>query len=144
MITLKPHTGNTATGPILRKTLDDIDSPFVQASYDPGNVYHYEGIDENVESGFEHVKDVSYSLVMKDHYTGERPNRASLPGNGKVDFVRMLRSWRERGFNGPLVVEKVFDRAVGGDVSAEDLDMRMEKARVNVLKMWVESGFHNE
>lgn len=142
VITLKPHTGNTATGSILRRTLNDIDSAFVQASYDPGNVYHYEGIDP--ETGIEDLKDVSYSFVMKDHHKGEGRNRASLPGDGKVNFVGMLRSLLKCGFNGPLVVEKVHDQSIDGDISAEEIDRRMKKARINVLKICQQAGDDRE
>lgn len=141
MITLKPHTGNTATGPILKKTLIEIGSPFVQASYDPGNVYYYEGTAVDAEAGIEDIKDLTYSLVMKDHHKGEGKNGASLPGSGQVDFVSMLGSLRENGFDGPLVVEKVHDPSVHGHISAEQIDEKMLKARTNVMDMMKQAGY---
>lgn len=137
-ITLKPHTGNTATGPILAATLREIGSPAVRACLDPGNVAYYEGI--SPEEDIAAVIDQVELLTMKDHRGPRAHPDFPVPGEGDVDFVRILRDLKAAGFNGALLVERV-DGTDGSNLSAEEIDRRIAAARENVLKMAREAGY---
>lgn len=137
-ITLKPHTGNTATGPILAKTLKEIDSKVVKACLDPGNVSFYEGI--SPEEDAEVLLSETVALTMKDH-RGPRANRDfPIPGEGDIDWVRILKGLKEHGFDGPLMVERI-DGTDGSNISLEEIDARIARARENTVRMAKEAGF---
>ena len=137
-ITLKPHTGNTATGPILFDTLQRIGSPHVKACYDPGNVGYYEGLDP--ESDLPAVAGEVVSFVAKEQgRRGLRSYDFSVPGEGDFDFPGMFALLRERGFDGPVIVEKL-DRD-GKPIPPEETDRRAERARRNLERILTEAGF---
>ncbi|OGG46138.1 MAG: hypothetical protein A3F84_06230 [Candidatus Handelsmanbacteria bacterium RIFCSPLOWO2_12_FULL_64_10] len=103
-ITLKPHTGNTATGKVLRGTLDRVNSPAVRACYDAGNVHFYEGV--SPEEDLPHIVDRTVALCIKDH-RGARANADfPTPGDGDVDHARLFKTLKAANFSGPLVVER--------------------------------------
>lgn len=138
VLTFKPHTGNTATGPILARTLRDIGVPGVRACYDPGNVHFYEGIAP--EDDVRPVLAETAALVMKDH-RGPRANPDfPIPGEGEVDFVRILRDLRGAGFDGPVIVERI-DGADRGPIAEDEIDRRLQRAYANVGRMLREAGF---
>ncbi|WP_309119391.1 sugar phosphate isomerase/epimerase [Paenibacillus sp.] len=137
-ITLKPHTGNTATGPILLDTLKRIGSPFVKACYDPGNVGYYAGVDP--ETDLPSVADEVVSFVAKEQgRRGLRSYDFSVPGEGDYDFPGMFGLLRARGFDGPVIVEKL-DRD-GKPIPPEETDRRAERARHNLERLLIEAGF---
>lgn len=138
-VTLKPHTGNTATGPVLAKTLKAIGSPSFQACLDPGNVSFYEGIPGADDA--ETIIDDTVALIMKDHRGARANPDFPVPGEGDVDFVRILKLLHQRGFDGPLVVERI-DGADGSNLTVDEVDRRVARARENVLKMAREGGYN--
>ena len=103
-IVLKPHTGTTASGAVLRETIERIGSDAVRVCYDGGNVHFYEGLDP-----VEDIKicaDLVEAICVKDH-KGPRANPLfPCPGEGDVDHPGMLRVLKEYGFNGPCCVER--------------------------------------
>ncbi len=138
IITLKPHTGNTATGPILLDTLQRIGSPYVKACYDPGNVGYYEGLDP--ERDLPAVAGEVVSFVAKEQgRRGLRSYDFSVPGEGDFDFPGMFRLLKEQGFDGPVVVEKL-DRD-GKPIPPEETDRRAERARLNLERLLTDAGF---
>lgn len=104
LIVLKPHTGLTAYGNVLRATIERLGSPFVQACYDGGNVHFYEGLDPALD-----IKDCAElvkAICVKDHQ-GLRANPLfPVPGAGEVDHRAMLEALAPHGFCGPVVVER--------------------------------------
>src|SRR5690606_23772388 len=132
-------TGNTATATILQQTLKEINSPYIKASYDPGNVQFYEGI--AADSDFPSVIDQTYSLVAKDH-EGEQANRSfPIPGEGEVNFLSIFQQLRNASsFSGNIYVERV-DGMDNYPIKAEILEARITKARSNLKRMLHESGF---
>jgi sugar phosphate isomerase/epimerase len=137
-ITIKPHTGNSATGPILLDTLRRIGSPFVKACYDPGNVGYYEGLDP--EDDFPAVAAETVSFVAKEQGTrGKACYDFSVPGEGAYDFLAMFKLMRVHGFDGPVIVEKL-DRD-GKPLDVEEIDRRAERARQNLERLLAEAGF---
>ncbi|MEN6641765.1 MAG: sugar phosphate isomerase/epimerase [Armatimonadia bacterium] len=104
LITLKPHTGLTAYGNVLRATIERVASPQVQVCYDGGNVHFYEGLDPalDIKDCAEMVK----AICVKDH-VGLRANPVfPVPGAGDVDHKAMLEALKPHGFEGPVVVER--------------------------------------
>jgi sugar phosphate isomerase/epimerase len=137
-ITIKPHTGNSATAPILLDTLNRIGSPFVKACYDPGNVGYYEGLDP--ETDFPAVVKETVSFIAKEQ--GKRGRASydfSVPGEGDYDFLGMFKLMRAHGFDGPVIVEKL-DRD-GQPLEADEIDRRALRARQNLERLLQEAGF---
>lgn len=136
-VSLKPHTGNTATSSVLLETLGEIGSDWIRASYDPGNVRFYEGIDPADDlAGVLHR---TTSFIAKDH-AGERAElNFPIPGEGQVDFPRMFRQLKEGGFAGPVVVERL-DGTNSAPMTAEQLDERVLHARLRLETMLGQAG----
>lgn len=104
LIVLKPHTGLTAYGNILRRTVERLDSPWVRVCYDGGNVHFYEGLDPalDIQDCAPYVK----AICVKDHL-GPRANPVfPVPGAGEVDHAAMLEALKPHDFRGPVVVER--------------------------------------
>jgi sugar phosphate isomerase/epimerase len=137
-VTIKPHTGNTATAFQMKKTLDLIGSPFVKASYDPGNVHYYEGVDSLDDMSA--AADDLISFVAKDH-RGLRANADfPIPGEGNVDFPGLFSILVGTGFSGSIVVERV-DGTHSGAMKPEEIDQRIQKARENLQRLLKEAGY---
>lgn len=137
IITLKPHTGNTASSRELLKTLEEIGSPYVKVSYDPGNVQFYEGI--SADGDFIHIADRTHSIIAKDH-RGPRAHRDfPIPGSGGVNFPVLFKTWRNYGGNGNVVVERV-----DGPSEPSLIDQRIYESRVNLERMMLEAGLKLE
>lgn len=128
-IVLKPHTGSTATAPILLGTLEEIGSPAVMACADPGNVRFYEGI--SAEEDLEGLGGCIACFVAKDH-RGARANADfPVPGEGEVDFERAFRFCASMGFAGPVIVERV-DGTVRESIDPVEIDRRLAHAYQNL------------
>lgn len=138
VVTLKPHTGNTATGAVLAETLAAIGSPLVKASYDPGNVRFYEGIEPDEDVG--HIAAQTHSLVAKDHRGPRAHADFPIPGEGAVNFPRILAQLRAHGFCGPVVVERI-DGQDRDPLPPEEIDRRLARARRNLVQVLEGAGF---
>lgn len=135
VLTLKPHTGNTATAAVIMKTLLEIDRPNVWGSYDPGNVQYYEGV--NAAEDFPQMAARTHSLIIKDH-RGERAVRDfPLPGNGDVDFSQLFAALKQVGFDGNIFVERV---ATGFSDPAEVIDQKLVESRIYLERTIKEAG----
>lgn len=132
-ILLKPHGGNTATGPILKKTLDDIGSAACQACLDAGNVRFYEGIDPVAD--IEPVLPYAKAICLKDH-SGVQGN-ANFPvmGDGGVDHPALFKKMKDGGFDGPMLIER-FDGASGRTgITFQTVCERARISRKNMLRI---------
>lgn len=138
MLTLKPHTGNAGTGPALVKTLRDIGSEWVKATYDPGNVALYERV--NPAEDIVPILSQTVSLVAKDQRGGQGSVDFPVPGEGDIDFVKILTLLKDVGFDGPIGVERL--NGTGQDpITLEEIDRRVEQARRNIVAMLKQSGY---
>ncbi len=137
IITLKPHTGNTATAQILLDTVAAIGSDAVRACYDPGNVRFYEGI--NPAEDFPPVAERTASFVVKDHAGARADANFPVPGEGECDFATMFVDLHRAGFEGPIIVERLDGR--GEDVPAEEIDARLARSHANLTGLLSSAGF---
>lgn len=134
IVTIKPHTGNTATAAHMMETLQQIDSPHIRGCYDPGNVQFYEGI--AAADDFPQMAERTYSLIAKDH-RGARANRDfPIPGSGDVDFSTIFAALKKAGYDGNVFVERVDGPAV-----PELIDQRIAESRVRLEQMLKDAGF---
>ncbi len=129
-ILLKPHTGNTATAALLAKTIKDINAPNVVACYDPGNVSFYEGLAPDKDLA--PFVNMTASIVAKDHQGPRAHGDFPVPGEGAVDFPAIFDMLAKAGFAGLIAVERV-DGAPTGPIPPEELDVRIARARKNLL-----------
>jgi len=136
-VTLKPHTGNTATADILKRTLAAIGSPAVKASYDPGNVRYYEGIDPVYDVSA--IAEQTVSLIAKDHRGPRGNGDFPIPGQGDVDFAAILRKLHAVEFAGQVVVERI--DGTDNSLRADEIDRRIAEARSGLAKLLAEAGF---
>ncbi|MBP1996561.1 sugar phosphate isomerase/epimerase family protein [Paenibacillus eucommiae] len=136
MISIKPHTGNTATGQVIAETLHRIGSPFVKACYDPGNVRFYEGIEpkEDVSA----IAGQTISFVAKEHKGAQFESNFPIPGQGEVDFPAQFSILKAAGFDGPVIVERIDGQ--GESLTVEAFDERNAHARANLEAMLAEVG----
>lgn len=128
MIVLKPHTGLTAYGNVLRDTIERIGSPMVQACYDGGNVSFYEGLDPALD--IQDCADLVKAICVKDH-SGPRANPVfPVPGSGDVNDRAMLEVLRPYNFTGPVVVERFEGPFKKAEMIPELIDALAAQARV--------------
>jgi sugar phosphate isomerase/epimerase len=141
VVTIKPHTGNTATAAVIADTLRTIGSPHILGSYDPGNVRFYEGIEPSED--LPAIAAQTVSLVAKDHRGKRAEVDFPIPGEGDVDFASIFATLRSANFTGPVVVERL--DGANGEFSAnspiEVLDERVKAARINLERLLVQAGF---
>lgn len=140
VISIKPHTGNSATAPLLKRTLEAVGSPNFRAAYDPGNVDAYEGVDPL--EGFADIAKVSSAFFAKDHRGGRYANDFPVPGEGGMNFREMFRLLRQYDFDGPVVVEKI--NAGGVEFGPDEMDLLAKRARLNLERLMRESGLEPE
>ncbi|WP_127583896.1 sugar phosphate isomerase/epimerase family protein [Paenibacillus koleovorans] len=139
-VTIKPHTGNTATAKELLETLGEIGSSYVRASYDPGNVHFYEGIDPAAD--FPLIVRHTHSLVAKDHRGARAERDFPIPGEGDVDFGSIFRTLKAESFDGSVVVERIDGTDV--TISPEETDRRIAQARNNMVRLLEQAGCNYE
>lgn len=141
IVTIKPHTGNTASAIVIADTLRTIGSPYVKASYDPGNVRFYEGIEPSDDLPL--IAEQTVSFIAKDHKGARAEANFPIMGEGDANFPAMFATLREAGFAGPVIVERL-DGAVGmfgAGLLFDTLEERVAEARVILERMLQEAGF---
>lgn len=137
-VTIKPHTGNTATALVVAETLAKIGSPHVKASYDPGNVRYYEGVDPAKDLPI--IAGDTVSFIAKDHAGDRAEANFPIPGSGDVDFAALFSTLRENSFSGPVVVERL-DGTGSADPDASTIDDIVAEARRRLASMLDKAGF---
>jgi len=125
-ITLKPHTGITATAKACIEATRHIVSDRLQICWDAGNVSFYEGIhpDPDLPDLAPRVK----AVCIKDHLGLRGDANFPVPGQGQVDHELMFRTLFAAGFSGPLALERVDGRGGKAKMTPEVLDERIADA----------------
>jgi sugar phosphate isomerase/epimerase len=105
-IVIKPHGGSNATGPELRKIVDKVGNKNFRLWYDPGNIFFYSDGKLDPVDDAPTVDGLVVGACIKDF---KPPKEVWVtPGEGKVNFLKVLSLLKKGGFTqGPLVVETV-------------------------------------
>ena len=105
VITLKPHGPLNATGPLCRKAIERVGHDNFSLWYDPGNIFAYsDGALDPVDDAAT-VDGLVTGMCVKDYRRGTDDVKVT-PGEGAVDFARVMARLRQGGFTGgPLVIE---------------------------------------
>lgn len=141
VVSIKPHTGNTATAAVIAETLKQIGSPHVVGSYDAGNVRFYEGVEPSDD--FPLIAAQTVSMVAKDHRGDRAVLDFPIPGEGDVDFAKIFATMYETGFTGPVIVERLdgLNGEFGAGIPIEALDERVRRARINLEQLLAAAGY---
>jgi len=105
-LSVKPHGGQTATGPACRKMVETVGRKNFGLWYDPGNIYYYsDGKVDPVEDAAA-VDGLVVGMSVKDFSKGPPKDVNVTPGTGLVRFAELFAKLKKGGFvTGPLVVE---------------------------------------
>ena len=101
---VKPHGGTNSTGAQCRKLVERVNHPAFRLCYDPGNIFYYsDGRLDPVDDAAS-VDGLVVAMCVKDF---QPPKTVDVtPGDGRVDFARVLARLRKGGFtSGPLIIE---------------------------------------
>ena len=107
-ITLKPHGGMTLTIDDLINAYNEVNHPAFGICYDPGNIIYYTKGELRPEPDIARVAPTVTTGIIKDCVVEDgKPDVMVTPGEGLVDFEKVLGGLVEGGFRGPLYVECV-------------------------------------
>jgi len=107
-ITLKPHGGITLTVEGLLTAYEKVAHPAFGLCYDPGNIIYYTKGEHRPESDAAKVAPKTTTGIIKDCVVVDgKPDVVVTPGEGLVDFDKVLGDLVRGGFRGPLYVECV-------------------------------------
>lgn len=103
-IALKPHGGLNATGPQCRRAVESVGHENFSIWYDPGNIFFYSDGELDPVEDAATVDGLVTGMSVKDY---RHPREVALnPGDGQVDFPRLMRRLRAGGFTqGAVVLE---------------------------------------
>jgi len=105
-VTLAFETGQE-TAVLLRRTLDDLKSPNIKVNFDPANMLLYDMGDpiQAVELLGPDIRSVHVKDARRPKVAGQWGEEVPL-GQGEVDIRRFVRTLKQAGYTGPLVVER--------------------------------------
>ena len=103
-MSVKPHGGLNATGPLCRKTIEMVGHKNFRIWYDPGNIFYYSNAELDPVKDAATVDGLVVGMCIKDY---KHPKQVMLtPGTGQVDFPAVMARLKRGGFtSGALVVE---------------------------------------
>lgn len=120
-ITMKPHGGISLTTKDLLEAYEKVHHPAFGICYDPGNIIYYTKGERRPETDIGKVAPTVSTAIIKDCMVEDGvPDVIVTPGEGLVDFNRVLGGLIEGGFTGPLYVE-----CVGGK-ELEEIDHNIQ------------------
>ena len=98
-ITMKPHGGISLTAEDLLDAYEKVHHPAFGICYDPGNIIYYTKGERRPETDVEKVASVVSTAIIKDCVVEDGvPDVMVTPGEGLVDFNKVLRGLVEGGF----------------------------------------------
>jgi sugar phosphate isomerase/epimerase len=137
-ITVKPHGGLNATGAQCRNCIERVHHENFSLWYDPGNIFFYsDGAIDPVDDAATVDGLVRHGLCVKDFTMSQVDGKLTkdvwvTPGEGKVDFPRVLARLKQGGFTtGDLVIECIRR----GDGDRTTLAAEARKARLFVEQL---------
>lgn len=90
------------------RIINGVNSPAVQVFYDPGNMIRFMKDTDEICADIRKLKGLIACTHAKD---------STLLGKGKIDYAKILDTYREVGYFGPLVLEGSIDKKLGVDES---------------------------
>jgi sugar phosphate isomerase/epimerase len=108
LIVENEHACYTGTGADTARVLSRINSPAVQAVWDPGNAIM--AGEEPYPNGYDAIKHFVRHVHVKD---GNRANEWTVVGQGDIDWTGQLRALKRDGYRGYLSLETHYNG--GGD-----------------------------
>ena len=113
-ITLKPHGGITLTFEDLAKAYHEVEHPAFGLCFDPGNIIYYTKGELRPEPGLDKLDGLLNTGIIKDCVVeDDKADVMVTPGQGLVDFPKVLAGMVGGGFTGPLYVECVGGTELG-------------------------------
>ncbi|MGC8641138.1 MAG: sugar phosphate isomerase/epimerase family protein [Isosphaeraceae bacterium] len=105
-VTLAFETGQE-TADLLRRTLDDLQSPSIKVNFDPANMLLYDMGDpiRAVEILGPDIRSVHVKDARRPTARGQWGEEVPL-GQGEVDIARFIKALKSIGYNGPLIIER--------------------------------------
>jgi len=120
-ITLKPHGGITLTVEGMIKAYEEVGHPAFGLCYDPGNIIHYTKGELRPETDVDKVAHMVTTAIIKDcEVVDDKPNVMITPGEGLVQFDKVIAGLVNNGFTGPLYVECV------GGTELDEIDQNVK------------------
>jgi sugar phosphate isomerase/epimerase len=103
-LVIKPHGGLNSTGEQCKKTVEKVGQKNFRFWYDPGNIFYYSNGKLDPVDDAPSAAGVVTGMCVKDF---KPPKNVDVsPGDGQVNFKKVLQELRDGGFTqGPLVVE---------------------------------------
>ena len=112
-ITMKPHGGISLTVPDLLEADGKVNHSAFGICYDPGNIIYYTKGELRPETDVAVAAPKVTTVIIKDCVVENgNPDVMVTPGEGLVDFERVLGGLIAGGFDGPLYVECVGGKAL--------------------------------
>lgn len=106
-IALEIHGDIMASGEATRPLIEQIGSPAVRVKYDTGNSEFYGGV--AAVDDIHHVADMLVNIDAKDKIGPKGEWKFPAPGEGHIDWPRLIGILHENGYGGPLTVEIEFE-----------------------------------
>jgi len=131
-ITMKPHGGISLTVEDLVSAYKKVNHPAFGICYDPGNIIYYTKGERQPENDIDIVAPMVTTGIIKDCVVKDGvPDVMVTPGEGLVDFEKVLSGLIDGGFNGPVYVECV----AGKDLDTIDKNVKSTLIYIqNILK----------
>lgn len=112
-ITLKPHGGITLDADLLLKAAREVNHPAFGLCLDPGNIIYYTKGEKRPEDDAARLAPFVTTMIIKDCKIDDgKPDVMVTPGEGLVDFQKVLGDLVNNGFRGPLYLECVGGREI--------------------------------
>ncbi|MFN7543969.1 MAG: sugar phosphate isomerase/epimerase family protein [Acidobacteriota bacterium] len=125
-ILIKQHGGNTGTGELCARIIDEVNHPSLKLCYDAGNVMDYENADpiKDLPRCARHIR----AFNIKDHRNWPKDEDCG-PGYGEIDHYRLLEPVLNTGLEIPLTFENISQPLLPRPTTPEQIDHQAQRAR---------------
>lgn len=107
VVALEIHGDIMSSGAKTRPLIERIGSDAVRVKYDTGNCEYYGGV--TAVDDIHNVTDMLVNVDAKGKTGGQGEWHFPAPGEGHIDWPRLISILHEHGYDGPLTVEIEFD-----------------------------------
>ena len=126
MVLIKQHGGNTATGQLCARIIEEVAHPAIRICYDAGNVLDYENQDPiaDIQTCWQHIR----AFNIKDHRNTPKDEDCG-PGFGEIDHYKLFAPVLRTGLTIPLTFENIFEPLVPRPTDPAHIDQLALRAR---------------